>query len=352
MPELSIIIPTLNEAGALPTLLQQLRLQDDVAVEVVVGDGGSCDGTRECARAAGARWIATAPGRGAQMNAAAAQARGRRLLFLHADSQMPDRRTLRNAIDAISELPDTAGHFPLRFIETETRHPLYFRFLAAKSRLNRYDCINGDQGFLIPRELFQRVGGFDDRLPYLEDLAIARAISEHGRWITLPGEICTSSRRFIREGTAARVQLNAIIKILFFGGYPLEFFTRAADAYRLQAESGRLNLAPMIRLIYQINRRDGLRTTARRWMRVGGYLEDQLYMLSLFFDVAWGNLTGGKKRLFTSFHDRVLRHVLRVLPCRLAAILLIAGWRDGLFVYYSLKERLLSLSWGISWRTD
>src|SRR5687768_8779353 len=82
-PDLSIVIPTLNEAAALPTLLDQLRRQEGLACEIIVADGGSTDATAALAQQAGARVLGAPRGRGAQMNAGARVATAGHLLFLH-----------------------------------------------------------------------------------------------------------------------------------------------------------------------------------------------------------------------------------------------------------------------------
>ncbi|NCC36801.1 MAG: glycosyltransferase [Chloroflexia bacterium] len=97
-PLLSIIIPTLNEAHALPLVLGDIALQRGIRLEVIVGDGGSTDATKAAAIAGGARFVPARRGRGAQMNEAARLARGPYLFFLHADSRLHDPHLLADAI--------------------------------------------------------------------------------------------------------------------------------------------------------------------------------------------------------------------------------------------------------------
>ena len=85
MPSISVIIPTLNSADFLPRCLASVRRVLPEA-QVLVADGGSGDLTRDGAAAVGAAVVVSAPGRGVQMNAAARQAKGELLIFLHADS--------------------------------------------------------------------------------------------------------------------------------------------------------------------------------------------------------------------------------------------------------------------------
>ena len=98
---LSIIIPTLNEAEHLPALLDDLKQQQNISLEIIVGDGGSTDATRAVAEAYGVSFVSAKPGRGAQMNAAARKATGEYLLFLHADSRLDDPNLLADAVQAL-----------------------------------------------------------------------------------------------------------------------------------------------------------------------------------------------------------------------------------------------------------
>ena len=113
-PQLSIIIPTLNEAAHLPALLADLQQQQGLSLELIVGDGGSTDATARIADSFGARLVHSGRGRGRQMNAAARWARGEFLLFLHADSRLEEPLLLRTALTALQqaerEQPGIAGH--------------------------------------------------------------------------------------------------------------------------------------------------------------------------------------------------------------------------------------------------
>ena len=102
-PLLSVIIPALNEADTLPALLADLGRQEDIALEIVIGDGGSTDATEAVTGSFGGRFVRCPRGRGAQMNAAAGQATGIYFLFLHADSRLDDSRLLVNALAALQQ---------------------------------------------------------------------------------------------------------------------------------------------------------------------------------------------------------------------------------------------------------
>src|SRR5512136_3508155 len=110
VPLVSVIIPTLDEAGFLPELLADLQRQLDILLDIIVADGGSSDTTRSAVEAVGARFVAAGRGRGMQMNAAAACAAGDYCLFLHADSRIDDFHLIRNAVQALRNEIAAAGH--------------------------------------------------------------------------------------------------------------------------------------------------------------------------------------------------------------------------------------------------
>ena len=246
-PLLSVIIPTLNEASHLPLLLGDLNIQQKITFEIIVADGGSEDATRSTAEEFGADFITAASGRGAQMNAAAERASGAHLLFLHADSRINDANLLSNAIDALmSKSPlqqRVAGHFRLRFIRSTARNKMAYRYAEEKSAFNRVNTTNGDQGLLLSRDFFRDLGGFDERMPFLEDQRITEKIRTQGELITLPGYLATSARRFETEGFHRRYILMSMMMGLYSIGED-SFFTRAPGVYRLQQDTGKLLLSP------------------------------------------------------------------------------------------------------------
>lgn len=287
---LSVILPAVNEHDTLPALIRALTGQRDLDLECIVADGGSDDGTAACARACGARVIASALGRGRQMNAGARAARGEWLLFLHADSQLSAARQLRTALDALiaEKRRDDgilAGHFALRFARRDDAHARLFRFLEAKSASNRPYSINGDQGLLIHRRDFDALGGFDEALPFFEDQRIAARIFERGRWILLPGTLITSARRFEAEGHAERYTLMALMMGLHYAGLH-EFFREAPRLYVAQRDAQRLDPLAFRGLVLQILRQRGWRATALTAWRCGRLARENAWQLALLRDLA------------------------------------------------------------------
>lgn len=211
-PMLTVIIPTLNSAASLPVLLRSLS---GVGDEVIVSDGGSSDGTLGAAIAGGARIAAGGPGRGQQFCRAerfcAAQGPDDWLLFLHADSQLP--QGFGAAVKAhMQSAPERAGYFRFklddsgfwpRMVEAWVHERCYWLALPY-----------GDQGLLVRRDVFRVAGGYP-MWALFEDVKIVRRLRRRRlRFIDLP--ITTSAERYKRDGYKARTFKNLGLLIRFF----------------------------------------------------------------------------------------------------------------------------------------
>lgn len=191
---ISVIIPVYNEADRLEALLEQLEFLN--LGEVVVVDGGSDDDTVACAYGRGVRVIESVRGRGVQMNAGAAVATGDRLLFLHADTQLPAdaAQWIRRAL-AFDEV--AVGAFELRI---DGSGPTY-RWIewAANLRSRWLDTPYGDQAIFMRRRTFDALDGYRE-FPIAEDYDFIRRARKTGRVITVHASARTSSRRWRKEG--------------------------------------------------------------------------------------------------------------------------------------------------------
>ena len=289
-PELSVIIPTLNEQDRLPLLLQDLLRQSIPALEILVSDGETRDLTRSRASELLAasetpyQIVSGPPGRGRQLNRAARRARGAWLLFLHADSRLPAGDALEQALSLLrescagAEPCRVAGRFALRFETSGMEHSGGLFFCEAKARLGEAGCIHGDQGFLLSRAFYAEVGPFREDLPVMEDTWLAEVIREKGRWLLLPWEIQTSARRFASEGFGPRQVLNALLMNFLFIGWN-DFLRQAPDIYRRQERSDRLQLLPFWQEIRQRLGRMPLRKRWRLWYATGGFVRSQAWQL-------------------------------------------------------------------------
>lgn len=194
-PRVAIVIPTLNEASALPLLLGDLgRL--DVPHEIVVADGGSTDGTPRVALAAGARVIDAPKGRGAQLAAGARATSAGLLGFLHADVRL-SRRAIDEVERIATETVDAAWAFRLHIDAKGAGYRLVETGANIRSRLLRLPY--GDQGLFVTRTLYERAGGFLP-LPLMEDVTLVRALGRLGPVHLLDAAVTASPRRWRRAG--------------------------------------------------------------------------------------------------------------------------------------------------------
>jgi len=193
---ISIIIPTFNEEKALPATLRAVGEQAG-DYELIVVDGGSQDRTQALVRAdARLRLLAAPKGRASQMNAGAAAARGEWLLFLHADTLLPD-----GALKRLHEFePDPsiqAGGFLHRFSGDDWRLRLISWLDNVRCRRTR--IIYGDQALFVRRGLFEQLGGFPDQ-PILEDVAFCERLVRVARPVLLSPPVMTDPRKFVTMG--------------------------------------------------------------------------------------------------------------------------------------------------------
>ena len=294
-PELSIIIPVFNEAGNIQNLIQTLTAQRDIDFELILCDGGSSDGTpdrfREMARRLSlpARTVVAPRGRGRQMNAGAAAARGTFYLFLHADSDFVDGKALRTGLDALAAVMQSAGHdrvagrFALRFRQQTDTHRLFYYYHECKARLNRAGCTHGDQGFLLHRHFFCLSGPFDESIPVLEDTRLAETIRESGMWILLPGEIHTSPRRFETEGCARREILNTLVMAISASGRD-DFLREMPRIYSSQDHTRGLSLYPFFLRIREMLDALPFRERVSFWYACGSCAVANIWQIAFFID--------------------------------------------------------------------
>ncbi len=202
-----VVIPALDEEASLVRGLAPIL---DAADRVVVSDGGSRDGTVEVARRAGATVVESAPGRGIQLNRGAAELDTDILLFLHADTRLPE-----GGLDSVRQaIRDgcVGGGFLVRFDSRRRSLALGSRLVNLRSRVGRIPL--GDQAQFVRRDVFERLGGFRD-WPILEDLEFIRRLAAEGELAILGPPVSTSARRFHQRGVTRTVVTNWAIWALW-----------------------------------------------------------------------------------------------------------------------------------------
>lgn len=214
---LSIVIPTLHAASTLPATLGSLAeaAWSGLDPEIVVADGGSADATVAMARAGGARVIAAPRGRGSQLAAGAAAARGDWLLFLHADTRLaPGWAMLARQFSTHPINNSRAAWFRLALDDDSAAARRIERLTAWRCR--KFALPYGDQGLLMRRTTYDSVGGFRG-LPLMEDVDLVRRLGR-ARLIGLPHDAITSAARYRRDGWWLRPARNLFCLSLYFAG--------------------------------------------------------------------------------------------------------------------------------------
>jgi rSAM/selenodomain-associated transferase 2 len=209
---ISMIIPTLNEADNIGLLLHHLNQSPDKnALEIIVADGQSVDGTVEkCREFASVRVILTARGRAVQMNEAAMVASGEVLYFVHADTRPPltfysDIRT------ALGEGYDL-GCYRFRFDSPRTLLKINNFF----TRFDRMWVRGGDQSLFMTRDSFVTLGGYRKEYVIMEEYDLIQRARDHGlKFKVIPGEILVSARKY-QGNSYLRVQLANLIAFNMF----------------------------------------------------------------------------------------------------------------------------------------
>lgn len=212
MRRLTIVLPVLDEAAIIVGALQALKPLRARGAEVIVVDGGSGDGTAELAQPLADRLIGAPGGRGAPLNAGAALGTGDALVFLHADTALPENADVLIA----SALERRAwGRFDLRIAG---RHPLLAvvaRMINWRSRLT--GIASGDQAIFVTRRAFLAVGGFPD-LPLMEDIAISRRLKRLCRPFCIATPVVTSGRRWEHHGVIRTIVLMWRLRLAYYFG--------------------------------------------------------------------------------------------------------------------------------------
>ncbi len=223
---LAVIMPVLDEEAEIAAALSALAPLRARGVEVIAVDGGSRDRTVPLARPLCDRVLAAPRGRASQMNAGAAATRADVLVFLHADTRLPDDAD-RMVLDGLGARH--WGRFDVRIAGRHRLLPLVAALMNLRSRLT--GIVTGDQAMFVRRASFAAVGGFP-ALPLMEDIALSRRLKRLGAPACLRARVVTSGRRWERRGLARTVLLMWRLRLAYFLGADPDELARRYRAMR------------------------------------------------------------------------------------------------------------------------
>lgn len=225
---LSIIIPTLNEAANIEAILLRFQPMRGRQLEIIVIDGGSSDNTVQLAQPLADHVAHSARGRAAQMNTGAQQASGNVLLFLHADTVLPENFSaliLHRLSDAQQTLNRSQwGRFNVTITGSHYLLPVIAWFMNHRSRLT--GIATGDQAIFMTRAAFNLVGGFPDQA-LMEDVEMTKRLKRISTPLCLRERVITSGRRWEKYGVWRTVFLMWRLRLQYFFGVKPDKLLRA-----------------------------------------------------------------------------------------------------------------------------
>jgi rSAM/selenodomain-associated transferase 2 len=210
--QLSIIIPALNEAAGIEATLRPLQPLREQGHEIIVANGGSEDATVALATPLCDRLVHAPRGRARQMNEGARYACGNYLLFLHADSVLPDYAP---SLISTALQSHTWGRFDVRLSGRHWLLRIIEFMMNLRSRLT--GIATGDQAIFVMRGLFEELGGYPD-LALMEDIELSKQLKRHGPPACLKQKVLTSSRRWEARGILKTVLLMWRLRLAYFFG--------------------------------------------------------------------------------------------------------------------------------------
>ncbi len=210
-PGLSIVIPVINESAGLNNQLARLnqQLSSLASKEIIVSDGGSNDDTLSIAQSHGCNIVSGPAGRARQLNHGASQASHEWLLFLHADTQLPD--------NFYSQMMQASawGFFTVHLSGSRPVFRLIEKMISGRSSWSGIST--GDQAQFFRYDFFRSIGGYPD-LPLMEDVAISKLAKARSRPLVINDPVITSSRRWEQNGVLKTILLMWWLRFAFWIG--------------------------------------------------------------------------------------------------------------------------------------
>ncbi len=217
MLSISIIIPTFNEAGNISMTLDNISKFVEQGHECIVVDGGSSDATASICSAYQVTFLHSEKGRATQLNYGASHASNAVLVFLHADSLLPDCTVME--INKQLDNKTSWGRFNVKFTGK------HFILGVIAALMNIRSCLTGiatgDQAMFVFKDIFESVHGFPE-IPLMEDIALSKALKQYSAPACIKQAVITSSRRWETNGYIKTILLMWKIRLLYFFGVPAD----------------------------------------------------------------------------------------------------------------------------------
>ncbi len=210
---ISIIIPVCNEAAVIVGTLERLQRYRKAGHQLILVDGGSGDATVSLATPWVDQLLVCAPGRARQMNHGAQQATGDWLLFLHADTQLPE--AMDGLIKHHLQSESTWGRFDLRLSGRHWIFRIVERMINLRSRWT--GIATGDQALFVCRDTFEKIGGFAS-IALMEDIDLSRRLKKMAAPVCISQPVITSSRRWEERGICRTIFQMWWLRLLYFCG--------------------------------------------------------------------------------------------------------------------------------------
>ena len=225
---ISIVVPVLDEAAVIESTLAALGPLREQGAEVVVVDGGSRDATKALASRLADTVMDAPRGRATQMNAGARRARGDILVFLHADTLLPEA-ALRAIGGGMENSRSSWGRFDVTIAGADSLLALVATLMNVRSRLT--GIATGDQAMFARRAAFEAAGGFPE-IPLMEDVALSKSLKRASPPLCLRERVVTSGRRWQRHGTMRTILLMWRLRLAYALGVDPRRLARRYDIER------------------------------------------------------------------------------------------------------------------------
>lgn len=211
----SVIIPTFNEEKIIQQ--QILDIKEKIDAEIIIVDGGSTDSTVEICEKIGVKTISSGKGRGTQFRAGAEFASCEYLVFLHADTMLPNE-VEDKLTDFFSDPDRKIGAFTIKFEPGN----IILDLITVASRFDSGLTTFGDQCIFVRRDFYEEIGGFPD-WPLFEDVKILQEARKRSKVHKLRESVVSSSRRFQKNGVFKQLAKNTWLILLYhLGVHPRE----------------------------------------------------------------------------------------------------------------------------------